>query len=529
METASRLAVAYAMNALWQLPLAVLATEIMVKLLGRSPGKVLHRVWLCCLFFALTMPALSFLNMPRHASGSGLTRNQVAAAAQTLNGKKTLDLAILVGQFESSARKPQSAADLPGLISGSALFLYLASILFALSRLAWGLRKTQKLLHSAEETRLTKEAQETWHSCLRLFGITRIKLMSSSKLGGPATVSWRDPIVLLPAELHSEQPNDMTAVFCHELAHVRRKDFLCNIFIEMLGVLIFYHPAFHWIRRRVQETRELACDDMAADAMSGRKVYAGSLLRLTQKMLSAAVVPQPDCALGIFEGEVLEKRIMNLLENRSRHSRLRTLASLAFGLCLLLGSCVLSLNLGLKPVNAQSPIRTNGAPAGWFLAGTKPANYVTGVDKTTIQNGQPSAYLKSVAPLTDGFGTLMQQISASDYVGKRLRLRAWVRSQDIGEWAGVWMRVDKEQTMVAFDNMQNRAIKGTQPWKQCEVVLDVPKDATGVFFGILLSGSGEVWMNDVSLEVVGNDVPVTSQLPPAATVPTHPTNLKFTE
>jgi beta-lactamase regulating signal transducer with metallopeptidase domain len=461
--------------------------------------------------------------------GSGLIHSQVASAPQTLDGKKSLNLAFFGGQSESAAYKPQSAAALPTLISVGALFLYLASVLFALLRLAWGLRKTQTLLHSAEEMRLTREVQETWDSCVALFQITRIKLMSSSKLGGPATVTWRDPIVLLPAELHDEQAIDMTAVFCHELAHVRRKDFLCNILIEMLGVLIFYHPAFHWIRRRIQESRELACDDMAADAMSGRKVYARSLLRLTEKMLSAAVVPQPDCALGIFEGEVLEKRIMNLLENRSKHSRLRTLTSLALGLCLLLGTCVLSANLGLKPVNAQSSTQNNSAPAGWFLAGSKPANYQTSVDKTVTPNGQPSAYLKSIVPVTDGFGTLMQQISASGYVGKRVRLRAWVRSQDVAGSAGVWMRVDKDKTMVAFDNMQNRAITGTLPWKQCDVVLDVPEDATGIFFGILLSGSGEVWMNDVSFEIVGNDVPVTSQPPLAPTLPTHPTNLKFTE
>lgn len=529
METSTRLAVAYAINALWQLPLLVLATEIVVRLLGWTPGKVLHRVWLGCLFLALTVPALSFLQIPRHIFGSGLIRSQMPAAPQALDDKKSLNLAFLGGPFESSAHKPRSAADLSSLISDGALFLYLASVLFALTRFAWGIRKTQTLLHSAEEMRPTREVQEIWDSCLTLFGVTRIKLMSSSKLGGPATVTWRDPIVLLPAELHDAPAEEMTAVFCHELAHIRRKDFLCNILTEVLGVLIFYHPAFHWIRRRIQETRELACDDMAADAMSGRKVYARSLLRLTQKILSAAVVPQHDCALGIFEGEVLEKRIMNLLENRSEHSRLRGLTSLALGLCLLLGACVLSANLGLKPLNAESPTQTNSAPAGWFLAGSKPANYQTSVDKTITQNGQPSAYLKSIVPVTDGFGTLMQQVSASDYAGKRVRLRARVRSQDVGEWAGVWLRVDKDKTTVAFDNMQNRAIKGTQPWEQCEVVLDVPEDATGIFFGILLSGSGEVWMNDVSFEVVGNDVPVTSHSPLASTLPAHPTNLKFTE
>jgi hypothetical protein len=123
----------------------------------------------------------------------------------------------------------------------------------------------------------------------------------------------------------------------------------------------------------------------------------------------------------------------------------------------------------------------------------------------------------------------MQQISASDYLGKRVRLRAWVRSQDVEAWAGMWMRVDKDQTMLAFDNMQNRPIKGTQSWRQCEVVLDVPNDATGIFFGVLLSGPGEIWINDVSFEVVGKEVPVTSQLPQAHTLPARPTNLKFTE
>ena len=529
METASRLAVAYAINALWQLPLLVLAAEMMLRLQGRSPGKTLHRVWLGCLFLGLAMPAFSFLHLPRHVLGSGLIHRGIAAIPQTLDGKKSLNLAFLGGLQETSAHKPQNANALPSLISESALFLYLGSVLFALSRLAWGLIKTKTLLHSAEAMRLTSEVQEVWDSCLALFQITRIELLSSSKLGGPATVTWRDPIVLLPADFRVEQVNDMTAVFCHELAHVRRKDFLFNIVIEIFSVLIFYHPAFHWIRRRIQESRELACDDMAADAMSGRNIYARSLLRLTEKMLSSAVVPQPDCALGIFEGEVLEKRIMNLLENESKQSRLRTLTSLALGFCLLLGTCVLSTNLGLEPVNAQSSAQNNSAPAGWFLTGSKPSSYQTSVDQAVTQNGQPSAYLKSMVPVTDGFGTLMQQISASDYVGKRVRLRAWVRSQDVADSAGIWMRVDKDKTKVAFDNMQNRAIKGTLPWKQYDVVLDVPQDATGVFFGILLSGSGEVWMSDVSLEVVANDVPVTSEAPVTPTLPTHPTNLKFTE
>jgi beta-lactamase regulating signal transducer with metallopeptidase domain len=481
------------------------------------------------------MPALPLLSVSIHAFGSESTRTQSNAPAEPLTPRNALrdgnwipKPPFLGAYIENPQHPRQNAADLPVVISSCTLCLYLATVLFALSRLAWGLKKTQALLDSAEAVPLGRNAHEAWESCLTWFGITKIKLMSSRKLAAPATVSWPAPIVLLPAEFRGEQANDITAVFCHELAHVRRKDFLSNIVIETLGVLLFYHPAFHWIRRRIHETRELACDDMAADAMSGRHVYARSLLRLAEKMLSAADVPQPGCALGIFEGEVLEKRIMNLLKNRSKHAHLRAFTSLALGSLLLLATCVLSANLGLRLVNAQSATAANNPPAGWHMSGSKPASYQSSVDRGMIRNGQPSASLKSIAPVTDGFGTLMQSISASDYAGKRVRLRAWVRAQDVDDWAGVWMRVDKASSVEAFDNMQSRAIKGTQSWRQCDVVLDVPADATGIFYGILLSGSGEVWMNDVSFEVVGKEVPVTGS-PLAPNLPAHPTNLKFTQ
>jgi beta-lactamase regulating signal transducer with metallopeptidase domain len=526
MQTVSRLAVAYAINALWQLPLLVLAAEVTVRLSGRARGKTLFRVWVACLFLALMVPALPLLHVPVHVLDYGSTHGPVAAPARA----GVLHLSFSGGQFDRPVQIDQRTAGIPSLILNCALYIYLASVLFALIRLAWGLGKTRSLLHSAQTSLLRGEVRDSWESCLKLFGKARIRLMSTSRLAGPATVSWPGPIVLLPAKLRDEDANEMTAVFCHELAHVQRNDFLYNIFIELFGVLLFYHPAFHWMRRRIQETRELACDDMAADAMAGRHVYAQSLLRLTEKMLAAAVVPQPGCALGIFEGEILERRIMNLLDNRSKHTRLRIFTSLATGLCLLLGTCVLSTNLGLKLVNAQSAIQANSAPSGWFMAGDRPASYQTGVDKAVIENGQPSAYLRSVVPDTGGFGTLMQSISAADYAGKRVRIRAWVKSQDVAEWAGVWMRVDKDRTAVAFDNMQNRAIRGTQPWKTYDVVLDVPEDATGISFGVLLSGAGEVWISDVGFEVVGKEIPTTSPAPnQTPALPSHPVNLKFTD
>jgi hypothetical protein len=168
------------------------------------------------------------------------------------------------------------------------------------------------------------------------------------------------------------------------------------------------------------------------------------------------------------------------------------------------------------------------APKGWFVAGSRPADYESGIDASAVHNYRPSAYLKSTTPVIHGFGTLMQQFNADHYLGKRVRFSALVKTQDAQEWAGLWMRVDNGPKMLAFDNMQNRAIKGTSDWRRYDIVLDVPQEATGIFFGVLLSGSGEIWLNDAKIEIVGAEV-----LPTGAEsihpLPDEPTNLDFRE
>ena len=163
-------------------------------------------------------------------------------------------------------------------------------------------------------------------------------------------------------------------------------------------------------------------------------------------------------------------------------------------------------------------------PEGWYMAGSKPSSYESGTDEQEVYGGHASAYLKSKESVTDGFGTLMQNFQADKYAGTRIRLSASVKAEKVEDWAGLWMRVDKGHDVVSFDNMQDRPIKGTADWKLCEVVLDVPKDATGVFFGILLSKTGTVWVSGIKFETVGNDVPVTDVKKPQRD---GPSNLNF--
>jgi hypothetical protein len=66
--------------------------------------------------------------------------------------------------------------------------------------------------------------------------------------------------------------------------------------------------------------------------------------------------------------------------------------------------------------------------------------------------------------------------------------------------------------MLGFDNMRNRPIAGTNDWQKYEIVLDVPDNSTGVFYGVLIHGNGQAWLGDFSFEIVGDDVKTTNML-----------------
>ena len=168
-------------------------------------------------------------------------------------------------------------------------------------------------------------------------------------------------------------------------------------------------------------------------------------------------------------------------------------------------------------------------PKGWMPAGNNPANYEMTTDHTQVHGGKASATLKCTAAKPRGFGTLMQTVKADAFRGKRVRFSGYVRSQDVTDWSGLWMRIDgPNQQMLGFDNMQERPIKGTTDWALCEIVLDVPSQAESFSFGLLLSKGGQAWMDDLKFEVVGSDVPTTGKAP-VQTEPLAPRNLNFEE
>lgn len=165
---------------------------------------------------------------------------------------------------------------------------------------------------------------------------------------------------------------------------------------------------------------------------------------------------------------------------------------------------------------------------GWLLSGSNPAGYTMKVDTETFHTGTRSGYLGSTESVSDvQFGTMMQVFSAQNWVGKRMKMSCFIKTKDAMK-CGAWVRIDKENgDLVQFDNMENRSIVGTTDWNYYTIVLDVAEESAAINFGVLLVGSGEVWIDGIKFEEVDLSVPTTNLLGIDMDLPLEPVNLGF--
>ena len=160
-------------------------------------------------------------------------------------------------------------------------------------------------------------------------------------------------------------------------------------------------------------------------------------------------------------------------------------------------------------------------PDGWHMAGTRPADYAAGLlPRGRAYDGKRVIQLRfRAAEPPTGFGTVMQSIDAERYRGRRVRFSAMIRGEEIGDWAGTWLRVDAANRTRALDNMSDRPLRGTAVWTESANVLDIDEDAASVHFGVLLSGAGAVDLARPRFEVVGAGTAVTAVSRPLAPEP----------
>ena len=147
----------------------------------------------------------------------------------------------------------------------------------------------------------------------------------------------------------------------------------------------------------------------------------------------------------------------------------------------------------------------------WIKKGSYPEGYEVGGDPTTRHGFENNGYIRSIRQIPNGeYGIFENSMMPGKFLGKRVKISAFIKTDDVEGWAGVWMRVDgPSDTMLTFDNMETRKILGSTEWKKYQVVLDVDKTARNIAYGILLVGNGKAWIADLKLEAVSDETEIT--------------------
>ena len=161
-----------------------------------------------------------------------------------------------------------------------AVLVYLIGTTILTSRLMsgyWRLRRLQQNVTPADAT-----LRERLAALMKHWGITRhVELLVSAAVEVPTVLGFLKPVILLPLTATSGLSEDQVSVLiAHELAHVRRHDFLINAMQAVIETLLFYHPAVWWISRRIRQEREHCCDDMVVSFGTSRVVYAKALTEM---------------------------------------------------------------------------------------------------------------------------------------------------------------------------------------------------------------------------------------------------------
>ena len=283
-------ALGYALlHALWQGALVALLLWGMLKLVGDRPS-VRYVVSCAALALMIILPGLTWLFLVDTADPSVLP----AATLEDLTTRAPVSVSEAGVGEPSAAWRPAAAIGLylPYLILGWA-----AGVLVLLVRLlgGWGYARYQ-IGHTGTQAPAPWQAQLD-ELAARLRIARRVRLLLTENPASPYVFGWLRPIIVLPASMLTALPPwQIEAILAHELAHVRRHDFLVSLLQSVAETVLFYHPAVWWVSRQIRTEREHCCDDLAVAACGSVTVYARALLAVEE--FRQATVPLALAASG---------------------------------------------------------------------------------------------------------------------------------------------------------------------------------------------------------------------------------------
>lgn len=275
---------------LWQAIAVAILLAVLLKLLRRASAN-LRYVVACgtlALMVATPLVTMQFVDVPGPAAEAGPLSEILAPVSVMMDTIEELpplpstppaeitDLTVSIPWHERLATALEPG--LPYVVLG-----WLAGVLGLSAWHLGGWTQLQRL-----KRRMVRETGDALHATLdelaTRLGVRRVvTLLESAIVEVPTVVGWLRPTILLPASaLTGLSPDQLKAILAHELAHIRRYDYLVNIVQTVVEILGFYHPAVWWVSHQIRVERENCCDDLAVRVCDNSLQYARALASMEE-------------------------------------------------------------------------------------------------------------------------------------------------------------------------------------------------------------------------------------------------------
>jgi beta-lactamase regulating signal transducer with metallopeptidase domain len=284
--------------------------------LRRVAAKYRYALWIASLLLASLLPLWSVRLAISRIVGGG--KSQKIVSSDQSQPAVSADSNIDLGLSKRLSKLREETIPFPPIVAASIATLYGLLLALRSARLWMAWRQTRTLYNLAASGPSLEILQPLIEHRATKFGRKSPPRIYALDGVGPLTLGTRHPILVMPkAFLETASATDLDAAICHELAHIVRKDFAANLLCEIVSLPVSIHPLMWWMKFQVRRTRELACDDLAAEVSSTPTRYASALVHVAQSLLPNPRTSQPQLAQGLFDTDDIERRVGNLL-NRQR-------------------------------------------------------------------------------------------------------------------------------------------------------------------------------------------------------------------
>jgi beta-lactamase regulating signal transducer with metallopeptidase domain len=360
----------------WQGAVCALLLSVANVRLRRAAPQARYVAASAVLLAMLALPVVTFrlMRVPDTSVGDGGGSSAFAGfrepggfPATALPGPRALSAPALASRLRARL-EPW----LPSLVG-----LWAAGVLLLSVRGVGGWAMVQRLRRTG-----LREATAAQDTLQRLVAAMRVKapvrLYESALVRVPTVMGWLRPVVLLPASaITGLRPEQLELILAHELAHVRRRDYLVNLVQTGAETLLFYHPAVWWVSHRMRVEREHCCDDLATATAGSPVRYARALADLEELCVPRQGDRMPGFTMAATSGSLLS-RIARLVappreDARAPRGLIAVLALPSLALAMAVGSSLIAIPPAGTATVSAAPLVLAASPQAEELKSPEPA------------------------------------------------------------------------------------------------------------------------------------------------------------